>query len=396
MSPCTASFCSGPEPPHLPVIIRFGQEITTSKKRLMSEYQYYEFRAVDRPLTKEQVLELRRYSSRAEITATTFSVEYNWGDFKGDAHRWMDRYFDAFVHLANWGSRWFMLRIPSHLLKGEVVSEYCEDDYLTFDIKNKNLILSFRMDDEDGDCIDGEGWLSSLIALRADLINGDHRCLYLAWLRSIQGRDYEVDSDDDEIEPPLPAGLQTLSSQLERFADFLGIDLDLIAAAAEQSEDVSQLRVSRSEVTGWVRNLSPDERDSLLVRLVEDDIPHSEAALRQRVLCEMQAKLGVSGNSCRQRTVAQILARADAIMRDRQRIETEKAEQQRMRRERERVEQRRRHLESLRGRENDLWAKADHLIGTKQPRKYDEAVSIRRISVIWRKKTKRIPNLTNV
>ena len=34
----------------------------------MSEYQYYEFRAVDRPLTKQEMGALRAISSRAEIT----------------------------------------------------------------------------------------------------------------------------------------------------------------------------------------------------------------------------------------------------------------------------------------------------------------------------------------
>jgi hypothetical protein len=59
------------------------------------------------------------------------------------------------------------------------------------------------------------------------------------WLRSIQGWDYKVDTDDDEVEPPVPAGLQTLSLQLERFADFLGIDLDLIAAADGVQEELN-------------------------------------------------------------------------------------------------------------------------------------------------------------
>jgi hypothetical protein len=36
----------------------------------MSEYQYYEFLALDRPLTEEQLTELRSLSSRAEITAS--------------------------------------------------------------------------------------------------------------------------------------------------------------------------------------------------------------------------------------------------------------------------------------------------------------------------------------
>ena len=39
----------------------------------MSEYQYYEFQAIDRPLTQEQMAELRGYSTRAQITATSFA-----------------------------------------------------------------------------------------------------------------------------------------------------------------------------------------------------------------------------------------------------------------------------------------------------------------------------------
>ncbi len=38
----------------------------------MSEYQYYEFQAVDRPLTEKEMGELRSYSTRARITPTSF------------------------------------------------------------------------------------------------------------------------------------------------------------------------------------------------------------------------------------------------------------------------------------------------------------------------------------
>jgi hypothetical protein len=37
----------------------------------MSEYQYYEFLAIDNPLTKQQQRELRGLSTRAQITATS-------------------------------------------------------------------------------------------------------------------------------------------------------------------------------------------------------------------------------------------------------------------------------------------------------------------------------------
>ena len=43
----------------------------------MSEYQYYEFVAVDQPLTSKQQAELRKHSSRATITASSFINEYH-------------------------------------------------------------------------------------------------------------------------------------------------------------------------------------------------------------------------------------------------------------------------------------------------------------------------------
>ncbi len=55
----------------------------------MSEYQYYEFLALDRPLSEQQMQEVRRHSTRARITATRFVNEYHWGDFKGDIDRLM-------------------------------------------------------------------------------------------------------------------------------------------------------------------------------------------------------------------------------------------------------------------------------------------------------------------
>ena len=48
----------------------------------MSEYQYYEFLAIDQPLSNDQVAALRRISSRARITPVSFVNEYHWGDLK--------------------------------------------------------------------------------------------------------------------------------------------------------------------------------------------------------------------------------------------------------------------------------------------------------------------------
>ena len=51
----------------------------------MSEYQYLEFQAIDRPLTKNQMTELRSYSTRARITRASFVNEYSWGKTRSKA-----------------------------------------------------------------------------------------------------------------------------------------------------------------------------------------------------------------------------------------------------------------------------------------------------------------------
>jgi len=71
----------------------------------MSEYQYYEFAAIDRPLTRAETARLRAVSMRAIITPVSFTNVYEWGDLKADPADWMQRYFDAFVYTANWCSR---------------------------------------------------------------------------------------------------------------------------------------------------------------------------------------------------------------------------------------------------------------------------------------------------
>lgn len=78
----------------------------------MSEYQYYEFIAIDEPLTPKQIAELRAYSSCADITPSSFVNEYHWGDLKGDPAEWMRRYFDALVFFKEFLSMAFFMVLP--------------------------------------------------------------------------------------------------------------------------------------------------------------------------------------------------------------------------------------------------------------------------------------------
>src|SRR3954463_13825042 len=158
----------------------------------MSEYQYYEFQAIDRPLTESEMRELRSCSSRATITSSRFVNHYEWGSFKGDASLWVEKYFDAFLYLANWGSHELTIRLPRRVLDPETAKLYCRGESASARIKGDFVILDFESQEgDDGDWDEGNGWLSALISLRSDLAAGDHRALYLAWLLCVQSRSLE-------------------------------------------------------------------------------------------------------------------------------------------------------------------------------------------------------------
>ena len=277
----------------------------------MSEYQYYEFRAIDRPLTRKQMAELRDFSSRARITSTSFVNDYQWGDFKGDPNLWMEQYFDAFMYFANWGTRHLMLRIPAPVLPQEKLESYCAGESLSFWTKGEHHILSFLSEIEDYAEEEGNDELSALTPLRADLTRGDYRCLYLGWLLAVQNGGV----DEDDLEPPVPPGLKKLNSALQDLADFFYIDGDLIAAAAETSADGQVSGVSHEKITSQLAKLSAAEKDGFLIRLIESDEPHLVSEWKQRFLCEIRDE---STDSASLRTVAELLERAELLRKARE------------------------------------------------------------------------------
>lgn len=234
----------------------------------MSEYQYYEFQTVDRTLTQMEMKELRAISTRADITPAKFTNEYSFGDFKGDPDKLMEKYFDGFLYLANWGTHILQLRIPAKALSMKTARSYCLGDEATVRENSKNLIFTFTSEDEEGgDWIEGEGLLSSLLPLRTDLMNGDLRSLYIGWLGCAQaGR-----LDDDDLEPPVPPGLGKLSGPLSEFADFLRVDRKLIAIAAQSSQQMKAALPNHKEMSAWIASMPSAEKDKLLLQILEGD-----------------------------------------------------------------------------------------------------------------------------
>ena len=338
----------------------------------MSEYQYYEFQAVDRPLTEQQMSEMRSYSTRARITATSFVNEYSWGNFKGDENAWMEKYFDAFLYLANWGTHILMLRLPARLLELGTAHQYCRRSASVRE-KDGKIILTFASDEEAGDeWVEGDGQLSSLISVRAELARGDLRALYLGWLLCAQNGEL----DDDEIEPPVPAGLGQLSASLESFAEFLRIDSDLIDAAAAASPPLVEMEPDPAEIREWVARLPSAEKDDLLALLIggSDGAPVTE--LVQRMRRERASAHGADPTVAERRTVAALVRAGEQAADERMRIAAEKAAQKKAQSERAAARARAMHLDQLAGREPVLWRKVESLVAIKQPKSYDQAVEL--------------------
>jgi hypothetical protein len=245
----------------------------------LSEYQYYEFVAVDRPLTGEEIAELRQLSSRADISSTRFVNHYNFGDFRGSPDKLVERYFDAHLYLANWGTHVLMFRVPATAVSIEEAQRYCGMGYqTTARAHGERVILELRSEDESGDHYDGPDSLSSFVSARAELISGDRRLLYLAWLFDVESS-WDEELDMDEVEPPVPPGLGSLSASLEAIVEFLRMDqvlLDvaargdgtsrrtvgqLLAAAAEvrAAEERAEAEQVRQEHVAWMESLAGRE-----------------------------------------------------------------------------------------------------------------------------------------
>jgi hypothetical protein len=287
----------------------------------MSEYQYYEFQAIDRRLTAREMAKLRCFSTRARISPTSFVNEYEWGDFKGDEDAWMDEYFDAFLYFANWGTRILKLRVPSRLFDGATAGAYCIGESASVREHEDKTILTFVSEQEEDEWPEESDALSVLTPIRTQLSRGDLRSLYLGWLLSVQTGEVE----DDEIEPPVPPGLKDLDGALERLVDFLRIDMDLIEIAAAASPAMQGASLSRETIREWMAAQTAAEKDDYLERFIADEDPVLLAEL-QRMASNRHGAVAASRSP---RTAGALLQAAQQAGDDRRRAESERARSRR-------------------------------------------------------------------
>ena len=346
----------------------------------MSEYQYYEWQTIDRLLTPEQQAAVNRLSSHIEVSSSRAMVTYNWGDFKHDPKKVLLQYFDAFFYLANWGSRHLMFSFPKGLLNQKEIEPYCDEEQITFQTFGEYQVLAIVINPDDGGhwVEEQDGTLSLFTQLREDLLQGDYRLLYLAWLNSRtlyedddedddeysdeydEDEEDEVD-DEDPLEPPVPPGLKYLSPALQNFVQVFELNPYVVMAAAEASPDLRDpLAINYREL---IARLAREEVDGFLVRLAEGE-PGMRLALRKR-LSEFMPK--EAHHTPPARSLKQLLERAEQI---------KEAEKQR------KIEEARlKHIAEMKAlapKEEKTWRQVEDLLenGRKIASVYDEATNL--------------------
>ncbi|MBI4321457.1 MAG: hypothetical protein HY675_23440, partial [Chloroflexi bacterium] len=143
------------------------------------------------------------------------------------------------------------------------------------------------------------------------------------------------------MEPPVPPGLGTLSAAIEAFADFMRIDADLIAVAAQRSANGVEVEGLSDELRQWIHDLAESEKDTILLRLVDGSDVHLRSKLLRR-FHEERATPAATAKDAEEgsRTVAELLASAERYGEVRRREEAKREARERARRQREEAEAR--------------------------------------------------------
>ena len=337
----------------------------------MSEYQYYDFRAMDRALTRAEMAELRSISTRAVITSTSFTNDYEWGELKANPLKLLEKYFDAFVYVANWGTREFYLRLPLELVDYKLLRTMLPGDAASVRKAGICVIVGFENESEQDDWDDGTGWMGSLMSLRSELLCGDLRCLYLGWLLCVQCEEFA----EEELEPPVPAGLGEQSAPLHSLIEFLGIDEDLVEVAALNSAPLNA-GPSRKELDAWIRSLPEKEKNDLLVTAASQSGDRWRNDLLRRFRQQNEPRDSRECRKIQRRTAGDLLAAAHALAEERTRLSDAKRAAEAKRQKAKAEADRRRYLDQLQKRRETTWNQIAAHIQKRQPTEYDKAVSL--------------------
>ena len=332
----------------------------------MSEYQYYEFAAIDGPISDEGMRYARGCSTRASVSRMRWQNIYTFGDFHGSVDTLL-KYYDAHFYIANWGSVRLGLAFPKGALSTEAIQPYlqkgkqCENTLTVRGIGNRCIVWWERNPEEGGDWTDGEGLIDELMGIREELMRGDYRALFLGWLADFNPEEDGNAKDGKAVMPPVPAGLDHLSPALEALIEHFPVDHDALAVAAGVSQASTLDRIPLAPV---LEGLAVSEMRALLARVADGGGPGVMHELNRLTHPQVQT----AGQTIKCTDFAAKTIETREVSRKK------KAEADAAKRQQE-AERRRQHLASIMERADTIWSGLDSLMDQKIASAYEQAAS---------------------
>ncbi len=333
----------------------------------MSQYQYYEFMAVDGPISDEGLEYARSCSSRAQVSRVRWQNVYHFGDLHGSVDTLL-KYYDAHFYIANWGTVRLGLVLPQGCLAPETIEPYLHggeryEDTLTVKQVGQRTVLWWERNEEGGWWEKGgEGIIDQLIGIREELMRGDYRSLFLGWLADFDPDEWRDPKDSGVLVPPIPAGLDALSPALLALIEHFPVDPDALAVAAGQSRATALDRIPIAKV---LEGFPLSEMRALLARVAEGDGSRVMAELNRLTYPRANTPAGPP-MSC-----TDFAARTVEVRQARCKREALAAAEKRNRD----AEARQRHLASVLQRADTIWAGLDALMDQKIASAYDQAAA---------------------
>lgn len=255
----------------------------------MSAFQVVEFRAIDSPLTAQQLEFMDRQSSRADFSKWDYRVEYHYSSFRGDVDGMLRNGYDIFLLDSNYSQREMRLRLPLGLpFSDEQIARYFDIEGLkwTKDKKGSGGILCIApaLEDVPNLEVGFDPLFDAATVLRQMLARGDLRALYILWLCCLN----DINQDIDELfEPPVPHGLADLPESAKQILLLFDLDPLLVDAAAKGIPSFDADATTSTREQTWISTLAPNQLTKIVQRLLSGD----PVELKNSLLSEMRTQL---------------------------------------------------------------------------------------------------------
>lgn len=245
----------------------------------MSEFQQYDFRRIDKPLSAEEKKTVESLSSHIQVSAQKAMVNYSYGDFKHNEDKVVEQFFDVLLYQANWGQLKLVFKFPLDSLDYAQLSEFDIDfsdvtSYTTeirvWKAKGNALVSIEYCDDNFNSWIEeNDNSLDAMLGLRAEIMNGDFSCLYAFWLKLFSIKNEEIDTKEFDYKlPSIPLGISNPSSSLKAFVEYFNIDLQLIKAAGTFINPTISIE---KDYSNEVSAMDDNEKNEWLLRLISGE-----------------------------------------------------------------------------------------------------------------------------